>query len=83
MDLLTLYDTHVDGYVKPHTEATLEAIGSQDVTRIHSAWRRVRGLLSPRMPFVALSFDAIEHFVPEPVRARWSLELPRPPARGP
>lgn len=83
MDLLTLYDTHVDEHVKPRTEATLEVIGIQDVNRIHSSWRRVRGLLSPRMPFVALSFDAIEHFVSEPVRARWGLELPRPPARGP
>jgi uncharacterized protein (TIGR02646 family) len=83
MDLLTLYGTHVDGYVKPHVEETLEAIDSQDLKLIHRAWRRVRGLLSPRMPFVALSFDAIDRFVPATVRARWGLELLRPTARGP
>jgi uncharacterized protein (TIGR02646 family) len=83
MDLLELYNAHVDLDVKPRTEATLEAIASQDVNLIHSTWRRVRGLLSPRMPFVALSFDAINHFVPEALRAQWSLVLPWPPARGP
>ncbi len=82
-DLLERYNTHVELEVKPRTEATHEAIERQDVNLIHSTWRRVRGLLSPRMPFVALSFDAINHFVPESVRARWSLELPKPPARGP
>jgi uncharacterized protein (TIGR02646 family) len=82
-DLLTLYDTHVNEHVKPRTDATLEAIGGQDASLVHSAWRRVRGLLSPRMPFVALSFDAIDHFVPESVRARWRLEWPKPPVRGP
>lgn len=82
-DLLTLYGTHVNDQVMPRTDAVHEAIGRQDVGPIYSAWRRVRGLLAPRMPFVALSFDAIDHFVPGDVRARWGLELPRPPARGP
>ena len=81
-ELLTFYDAHVGDQVKPRTDATHEAIGRQDETLIRQAWRRVRGLLSPRMPFVALSFDAIDHFVPEDVRARWGLELPRPPVRG-
>jgi uncharacterized protein (TIGR02646 family) len=82
-ELLEHYNNHVEGYVKPHTQAALEAIEAQDEKRLYSEWRRVRGLLTPRMPFVALSFDAIDRFVPEDVRARWSLELPRPPARGP
>jgi uncharacterized protein (TIGR02646 family) len=82
-DLLTLYDAHVNDHVKPRTDATQEAIGRQDVDRLQKEWWRVRGLLSPRMPFVALSFDAINHFVPEGVRERWGLELPRPPVRGP
>jgi uncharacterized protein (TIGR02646 family) len=83
MDLLTLYDSHVNDIVKPHTEATLEAIQRQDLERIQREWKRVRALLLPRRPFVALSFDAIDLFVPEAVRAQWGLELPRPPARDP
>lgn len=83
-DLLTLYDAHVHDQVKPRTDALHEAIARQDEHGIHVSWRRVvRGLLSPRMPFVALSFDAIEHFVPAGLRDRWNLTLPRPPVRGP
>jgi hypothetical protein len=82
-ELLTLYDTHVSDHVKPRIDAVHEAFGRQDVGLVHSAWRRVRGLLSPRMPFVALSLDAINHFVPDDVRKQWGLELPRPPVRGP
>ncbi len=82
-DLLTFYDAHVSDHVKPRTDAVHEALIRQDKDAIRDAWRRVRGLISPRMPFVALSFDAINHFVPENVRARWGLELPRPPVRGP
>jgi uncharacterized protein (TIGR02646 family) len=81
-DLLTLYDAHVNDQVKPRTDATHEAIERQDVDLIRSAWRRVRGLLNPRMIFIALSFDAIDHFVPTDVRARWGLDLPRPPVRA-
>ena len=82
-ELLTLYGVHVEEQVRPRIDAAHEAIAREDVPLIGSAWRRVRGLLSPRMPFVALSFDAIHHFVPEPVRVQWGLELPRPPVRGP
>jgi uncharacterized protein (TIGR02646 family) len=82
-DLLTRYAAHVSDQVKPRTDATHEAIALEDLPRIHTAWRRVRGLLAPRMPFVALSFDAIGHLVPEDVRARWGLDLPWPPVRGP
>lgn len=82
-DLLTLYDAHVSDQVKPRTDAIHEAIGLHDESLVQRTWRRVLGLLSPRMPFVALSFDAISHFLPAAVRARWGLELPRPPIRAP
>jgi uncharacterized protein (TIGR02646 family) len=82
-DLLTLYDAHVNDHVKPRTDATLEAIERQDVELIRSTWRRVRAFLAPRMPFIALSFDAIDHLVPVDVRVQWGLDLPRPPVRGP
>ena len=82
-DLLTHYDAHVTDQVAPRTDATREAIARQDPLLVQSTWRRVRGLLSPRMPFVALSFDAIAHLVPGSVRMKWGLELPRPPARSP
>jgi hypothetical protein len=82
-DLLTLYDAHVNDQVKPRTDATREALGHRDASLVRKAWHRVCGLLSPRMPFVALSFDAIDHFVPADVREQWRLELPRPPVRGP
>ncbi len=82
-ELLTLYDIHVHEQVQPRTDATREAIHREDLPLIHSTWRRVRGLLSPRMPFVALSFDAINHFIPDDVRVQWGLDLPRPPVRSP
>lgn len=82
-DLLTLYDAHVNDQVKPRTDDVLDAIRLGDLTLLRSAWHRVRGLLAPRMPFVALSFDSIETFVPAGVRMEWALELPRPPVRGP
>lgn len=82
-DLLTLYGAHVDDQVKPRTDATHEAIAHQDEARLRKAWQRVRGLLAPRMPFVALSFDSIQYFVPEDVRTQWGLELPKPPVRRP
>jgi uncharacterized protein (TIGR02646 family) len=81
-DLLNFYDVHVNDHVKPRTEPVLEALGHRDASLVRKAWHRVRGLLSPRTPFVALSFDAINHFVPEDVRAMWRLEMPRPPVRG-
>ena len=82
-DLLTLYTTHVEDQVQPRVEATQEAMARGEPQLIESAWRRVRGLLTPRMPFVALSYDAIDHFVPEQVRVQWGLVLPWPPVRGP
>lgn len=81
-DLLTLYGVHVSDQVKPRTDATLDAITRQDEALISTTWQRVRALLHPRMPFVALSFDAIQHFVPAAVRKHWNLDLPAPPARG-
>lgn len=78
-DLLTLYDAHVNDWVKPRTDAVHEAVGHRDASLLPKEWRRVLGLLSRRTPFAALSFDAIAHYVPEDVRTMWKLELPRPP----
>jgi uncharacterized protein (TIGR02646 family) len=82
-DLLTLYDAHVNDHVRPRVEATQDAIARGEPLLIQSTWRRTLGLLSPRMPFVALTFDALEHFLPRTVRGQWHLELPAPPVRGP
>lgn len=82
-DLLTLYTAYVNDYVKPFTDAAYEAMGQRSEVHVRSTWRRVRALLSPGKEFVALSFDAIDHFVPATVRAQWGLELPRPPVRHP
>lgn len=81
-DLLTLYDTHVNEIVKPRIDEVQKAISNQDLTLVYSSWRRVRALLSPRMPFVALSFDAIDFLVSEAIRMQWDLELQMPPVRG-
>nr|WP_128798646.1 hypothetical protein [Corallococcus coralloides] len=81
-DLLTIYDAHVDHQVKPRVDAVRDAIRRADVPLIKTAWHRVRGLLSPRMQFVALTFDAIEHLLPADQRLPWDLEMPRPPIRG-
>jgi len=83
-ELLSLYGDHVRDFVRPETDGLNEAIAREDAADIERKWRRiVRWLLAPRMPFVALSFDAILHLVPESDRVRWDLELPWPPVRGP
>jgi uncharacterized protein (TIGR02646 family) len=82
-ELLDRYAAYVNTHVKPHTDAALEAIEHGDEPSVRRAWHHVRRLLLPRMPFVALSFDAIDHYVPAGDRVQWGLELPRPPIRGP
>ncbi len=83
-ELLTLYDAHIKDFVRPFTDETLDAIARNDAADVESTWRRVvRTCLFPRRPFVALSFDAIDHFVPALVRTQWRLTLPKPSIRGP
>ncbi|WNG32322.1 hypothetical protein F0U61_00865 [Archangium violaceum] len=75
-NLLTVYQEHVRDYIEPARQRIAEAIAADDGARVRDTWKReVCSLLSPSMPLVALSRDALDHFFPLAVRQRWGLEL--------
>lgn len=77
--LLTLYADHVRDVVRPKLEAFFAAHAREDVRAAIKAWDTAkRGLLGRERPFRALSHDALKRLVPEALRARYGLELPRP-----
>jgi uncharacterized protein (TIGR02646 family) len=77
--LLDLYKLHVDQEVRPKVNRLRAEMRSNTSTRVTRLWREVtRELLDRRRPFTALSYDALDHFMPEPERQRWRLTLPRP-----
>ncbi len=78
-DLLDRYRFH-----REHMGADLkrlqERLASPDQSGLSDEWERVvRRWLRRARPFAALSYDVIDHAVPEPVRDQYGLELPRPP----
>lgn len=77
--LLTLYTAHVMSVVRPKLEAFFQAHKSEDTRAAFAAWERAkRGLLGKHSEFRALSHDALEVLVSEPLRRRYQLELARP-----
>jgi uncharacterized protein (TIGR02646 family) len=77
--LLDLYKSHVDQRVRPKVSMLRTQMRSSDDSRVTKVWREMtRELLDTRSPFTALSYDALDHLVPEPERQQWRLILPRP-----
>jgi uncharacterized protein (TIGR02646 family) len=75
-NLLTVYQEHVRNLIEPARQVIVEALVSGDEARVRETWKReVCRLLSPTMPLVGLSRDALDHFFPLPVRQRWGLPL--------
>ncbi len=83
-DLITLYNTHVTVDVRREVGVVEEAIRAEDpdLTEIWEAWEctQIR-LLSETQKFIALSYDALDHYVPLDVRRKWNLILKRPPLK--
>jgi uncharacterized protein (TIGR02646 family) len=73
-DLLTRYTTHVDTVVREEVKDMTEAFASNDQVTVARAWDRAkRRLLSPSMPLVGLSYDALDHLIPSASRTQWGL----------
>lgn len=81
-DLLDLYVEHVKEHIEPVVADVLSAAGRADLPGVASAWQRACRMVAPRMPFAALSHDALDHFVPGATRHRWGLLLTRPQAQA-
>jgi uncharacterized protein (TIGR02646 family) len=77
--LLDLYDHHVDHHVSPVVKRLSAAIEGGNATRVQEIWKDdILVLIERDRPFTALSYDAIDHFVPVGVRRSWRLSLRRP-----
>ncbi len=73
-DLLELYTKHVNGQVRPEVNEVHAALARKDVVAIGQAVRRAnQKLLRPSKPFVGLSYDALQHFVPNSSLISWGV----------
>lgn len=78
-ELLDHYDMHVTDWVRPHVEEIEAALATDQADFIRISWEKEsKRLLNPRQPFAALSYDALDHFVPLAIRSRYDLDLRRP-----
>jgi uncharacterized protein (TIGR02646 family) len=77
--LLDLYKAHVDREVRPKVDELHKVMKSRARKRVMQEWDALtHELLDPRRPFTALSYDALDHLVPEAERQRWGLPLLTP-----
>jgi 5-methylcytosine-specific restriction endonuclease McrA len=77
--LIDLYGDHVKDQVMPKIKDIQAALGGEDPHKVRESWdREARRLLINRLPFASLTYDVIDHFIPEPVRSRYDLELKKP-----
>lgn len=78
-ELLDHYDEHVKDWVRPRVEEIEKAIATGSPEFIRETWvKESKRLLNPRLPFAALSHDALDHFIPHAIRSRYNLALRRP-----
>ena len=78
--LVERYSKHVNGMPRRLVNDVRDAIQTGNAREIQRAWRRlIRSCLQQDRPFAALSHDFIAHHIPAEIRARWNLDLPRPP----
>lgn len=78
-DLMELRDDHIDTQIMPDIEHIRSAMARGDEADVLRRWQTLTlRVLQPTMPYIALSYDAIDHFVPESERTRWGLVLPAP-----
>jgi hypothetical protein len=73
-DLLDLYLKHVNGEVRPEVTAVRAALAGRDCNAIDQAVRSAnQKLLRRSKPFVGLSYDALQHFIPNAELTSWGL----------
>lgn len=77
------YAKHVTKRVIPHTDTVQKALDSGNEIEIRRAVELAkRDLLAQDEPFSALSYDALQRFVPDERLAPWGLYWPVPPFTG-
>lgn len=76
-ELAELRGDHVDNVVCRQVQSIKEAIIASDVGRIDREFDRAMSMLGPKNPYVALTYDAFMHFLPDAVirtvGKRWPL----------
>lgn len=64
-ELLELRNKHVDSVVQDYVSALIGALASGDIADIRREFLRAKALLRPANAHVALSYDALRHYVPD------------------
>lgn len=73
-----LYDRHVNNHVRRIAERLNAAMKRPDAAAVTAAHADALRLLQPTMPYVALSYDALQVLVDPADFARWKMEWPTP-----
>lgn len=75
--LIDHYDDHIKKNVKPHADALQEALKEGNVLHVQSHFELIKKtLLKPTQQFVGLSYDALQHFIPNEDLKPWGLAWP-------
>lgn len=77
-ELLDAYTDHVRDHVVPRVDEVDEAMDTGSHELVQRAWKRANVLLKPSLPFVGLSYDALEHFFSDARLKEWGLLRVRP-----
>lgn len=77
-ELPELRDDYVENVVMPRIDELRIALAAGHASDIVREHRQALGLLNPRLPYVALTFDALRHHVPGALLAPWGLAWPSP-----
>lgn len=81
-ELVELRGDHVEREVHAQVKAINEAITSGSVGRIDQEFARALSMLEPSAPYVALTYDAFVHYLPDPVMSKWGKSWPLPAKVG-
>jgi hypothetical protein len=77
-ELLELRDDQVEDVVMPRIEALRRALAAGQASDVIREHEQALGLLSPKMVYVGLTFDALRHHVPGALLGPWGLAWPSP-----
>lgn len=64
-DLLENRDLHIATIIQPQVKAINDALATMQIGLIQTAYDRAIAMLTPRNEYVALSYDAFRHFIPD------------------
>ena len=82
-ELLELRSDHVQDVVQEWVNTLSDAIQQGNRDAIQKAFTSAKTLFKRPLPFAALSYDALQHFVPNTTLSAWNLSWPSPAAACP